>query len=173
MKKQIEHQLGFTLLELMVVITIIGLMSSIIFTSLAATRIKGRDTKRKGDMNQLQKALELYYNTNYSYPDTSGAWWAITGGCGGAHTLTGATGYIPNLAPTYLGQLPVDPKPSTDTCSGYNYRSDGNNYKLIDNAVNGAGGPESFPTSNETFYDPARPTTAWMITNNTTATVGW
>lgn len=172
MKKN-QSQTGFTLIEMLVVVAIIGLLSSVVVTSLAQTRRKARDSKRIEDLSQISKALELYYGTNNGYPNTSGAWWGAVGSCGGSHGVTGATGYVPNLAPTFIGVLPLDPKPSTGACSGYAYRSDGANYKLISNSVSGNGGPETFPASGQPFYDPARPTTAIMVTNNLTITSAW
>ncbi len=165
-----NNQKGFTLIELLVVIAIIGVMTSVVMTMVSQGRIKARDSKRKGELAQLQKALEIYYNTNSSYPTTNDTWYAATGSCGGSFGYSGATGYIPNLAPTFVGYLPADPAPSTAACSGYNYRSDGTNYKIISNSVSNAGGPETFPSAGEAFYDPARPTTAWMVTNNNSAT---
>jgi prepilin-type N-terminal cleavage/methylation domain-containing protein len=169
MKKK-QTQTGFTLIEILIVVAIVGLLSSVLITSLNQTRTKSRDAQRKSNMSQMEKALELYYNTFSSYPSTGNVWWAATGGCGGTHGYSGPTGYIPDLAPNSIGVLPADPLPRTSACSGYNYRSDGTNYKLISNAVGGQGGPETFPALGEAFYDPARPTTGWMITNNTDAT---
>jgi prepilin-type N-terminal cleavage/methylation domain-containing protein len=166
-------QSGFTLIELLIVIGILGMLATIILTSMGTARAKSRDAKRKADMIQTQKALELYYNTNNGYPDTGGLWFgAGAGGCGGIHDLSGASGYIPNLAPTFLAQLPVDPKGLGAGCAGYNYRSNGADYKLISNYISGVG-PESFPAVNETFYDPANPTARWMLTNNSSVTSGW
>ncbi len=171
-----KSQSGFTLIELLVVMTIIGLLASLIVVGLANARAKARDAKRKQDLVQLAKGLELYYNTNSSYPSTSGAWQGLPVGgtnCGAAaYSVTGATGYIPNFAPTFLGTLPVDPKASTttgDTCAGYVYWSNGTEYKIISNSVNGRGGPETFPTVGQQFYDAARPTTAIMVCVGTTA----
>lgn len=175
--KHRHNQAGFTLIEILVVVAIIGVISGVVFTALSQARLKGRDSKRKGDLVQLQKALEIYYNTNSGYPSTAGAWRALpnSGGNCPANTVTnsGINGYIPNLAPTFVGFLPADPKPGAGVCTGYAYRSDGINYKILSNSVAGVGGPESFPTVGQPFYDPARPTTAWMVTNNASATSGW
>lgn len=168
--KSTQAQKGFTLIELLVTIAIVGLLSSVLVTMVGQGRVKAREAKRKADLVQLQKALELYFNNNSIYPATGGVWYAATGGCGGSYTYTGATGYIPNLSPTFVGVLPADPSPTTSACSGYNYRSNGTSYKIISNSVSGAGGPESFPALGEAFYDSARPTTGIMITNNTATT---
>ncbi|MCI0560477.1 MAG: prepilin-type N-terminal cleavage/methylation domain-containing protein, partial [Nitrososphaera sp.] len=62
---------GFTLIELLVVIAIIGILASIVLASLNSARIKGRDARRIADLNQLQKALTLYYDDNsQQYPET-------------------------------------------------------------------------------------------------------
>jgi prepilin-type N-terminal cleavage/methylation domain-containing protein len=169
-----KTQKGFTLIELLVVIAVVGVLASLVLVSLNSARVKSRDAKRKTDLTALQKAIELYYTTNNSYPTTGGVWFGATGGCGGNHGYTGATGYIPNLAPNYVGVLPRDPKPSTGQCSGYVYRSDGNNYKLISNVDgSGLGGPETFPSAGQPFYDPAGPGESWMVTNNAQVTATW
>jgi prepilin-type N-terminal cleavage/methylation domain-containing protein len=59
---------GFTLIELLVVVSIIGILSSLVLTSLNSARIKARDAKRLASIKQIQSSLELYYNTNGSYP---------------------------------------------------------------------------------------------------------
>src|SRR6478672_11103466 len=152
-----SSQSGFTLIELLVVMAIVGLLSSTILLSLNQSRAKSRDTKRKGDLAQLQKALELYYNTNNSYPVQASMSGYSATGCTGSFGLTGASGYIPSLAPTFVGSLPADPKPLPSACSGYEYKSDGINYKIIstNNSTTVGGGPETLPSVGEAFYDPA------------------
>lgn len=59
---------GFTLVELLLVISIISLLSAIVFTNLADTREKARDVRRVTDLKELQKSLELYLNDNGLYP---------------------------------------------------------------------------------------------------------
>jgi prepilin-type N-terminal cleavage/methylation domain-containing protein len=65
----IKAKAGFTLLELMVVITIIGLLATVILAALADSRAKARDATRLTAVKELQKALELYRNANAgNYP---------------------------------------------------------------------------------------------------------
>ncbi len=64
---------GFTLIELLVVIAVIGLLSSIVLVSMKDVRAKARDAKRKQEISQIMKALELYYLDNGQYPASGGA----------------------------------------------------------------------------------------------------
>ena len=59
---------GFTLVELMIVIAIIGLLSGIIITSLTGSKAKSRDARRISDVNQIQLALEQYFDRCGQYP---------------------------------------------------------------------------------------------------------
>ena len=120
---------GFTLIELLVVIAIIGMLSSVILASLNSARAKGRDARRMADLREVQKALEMYYHDHNAYPSTGSGWW---GNCStyGSHTTSGSNGYVPSLAPDYIPQLPLDPKPvGTNGC--YLYRSNGTDYMLL------------------------------------------
>lgn len=174
--KRKNKQSGFTLVEIMVVIAIIGMLTNLILTGLGVARSKGRDAKRKADLKQMQTALDLYYNTYNAYPSTGGSTVfyglsaSVAGNCaGGTCTSSGASGWIPNLAPEFISQLPNDPLARTTDFSGYLYASDGVNYKLIAHSI----GPESWPEDGEPFYDPARYHLAWMVTNNYTVTSSW
>lgn len=72
---------GFTLIELLVVIAIIGILSSIIISSLNNARTKANDAKRKAELRNLQTALSSYFlatnnrpanrNPCCGYPDSS------------------------------------------------------------------------------------------------------
>ncbi|MFA5129781.1 MAG: prepilin-type N-terminal cleavage/methylation domain-containing protein [Patescibacteria group bacterium] len=168
-----SQKTGFTLAELLIVIAVIGLiMAATVFGVMNQIK-KTRDAKRKADIRMIQKALEAYFETNRFYPATSSTWLgtcpAFTGVCGtdGASpcTLSGFTGYVPDLAPNYIAILPKDPKTSpkpqsTDlACRNasaasqcYIYQSDGLSYKVVSYC-----GQEITPyISTDLFYDPAR-----------------
>jgi len=60
---------GFTLIELLVVIAVIAILALLIVPNLMAVRQRARDTSAKSGVQQLKKALRIYYNDNQSYPD--------------------------------------------------------------------------------------------------------
>jgi len=62
---------GFTLIELLVVIAIIGLLSGLVLVSMQGARSKARDSVRKQDVNQIEKALLLYWDRNGQFPGES------------------------------------------------------------------------------------------------------
>ncbi len=100
---------GFTLIELLVVIAIIGILSTLAIVALGSARQKARDSKRVADLNQIGKALELYYNDNNAYPTI------ITPG---QPIAFGST--------TYLAQVPSNPTPRNDgNCPNNNYTYSG------------------------------------------------
>lgn len=69
---------GFTLIEMLIVITIIALLASLILVGMGGARAKARDSRRIADLHNVQNALELYYAKNGGYPegtyDSSGDW---------------------------------------------------------------------------------------------------
>lgn len=106
------HGSGFTLIELLVVISIIGLLASVVLVSLNGARAKSRDAKRISDMNQMAKAMELYFNDYNTYPTvgTTGKGFTTAGLVIGQPSLAGG-------ANGKISKLPVPPLPKDGTCS--------------------------------------------------------
>jgi len=66
----IKKYQGFTLIEMLVVVAIIGMLSSLIFGGLiSSSRAKARDAKRIADIANMQSVLELYYTKFGFYPE--------------------------------------------------------------------------------------------------------
>jgi len=64
-----RKQEGFTLFELLVVISIIGLIVAVGMVSYSQAQKRGRDARRKEDLKAWQNALEQYYSANTAYPN--------------------------------------------------------------------------------------------------------
>ncbi len=81
---------GFSLIELLVVATIIIVLTTIGLVSYQIANVRARDTKRKADLEQIRAALEMYRTENGLYPATKEA-----------------------LETDYIKDLPTDPKSYT------------------------------------------------------------
>ena len=63
---------GFTLVELLVVMSIIGVLAALAVGSFRTAQMRGRDATRKSDLKQISNALELFYADYGRYPAASG-----------------------------------------------------------------------------------------------------
>src|SRR6267142_6380452 len=70
MKSRRYNQDGFTLIEIMVVILILGLLATIVVQSLRGAADKAKRTKAQADLAELKTALDRYYLDNGYYPST-------------------------------------------------------------------------------------------------------
>lgn len=105
-KKRFTSQTGFTLVELLVVIFIIGVLASLLVTNLAGVRERAQDSQAKAGLTELKKSLRLYYNDYQSYPgDSSGE----IAGCGAAGTTACSSDTFSNGSDiVYMKDLPDD-----------------------------------------------------------------
>ncbi len=156
---------AFTLVELLVVIAIIGLLSTVAVVALANARAKGANARRKAELSQMSKALELYYSDNGAYPSTGGSssW---HGNCTdfGGYADSGAGAWIPGFQ-NYMPSLPHDPATNKAVSQNaacisapgqacYIYTSNGTDYKILAHCT--AEGPSSL-ISSDPMADPIRP----------------
>lgn len=68
---------AFTLVEILIVVSIIGILASVILVGMGRFRERGRDARRIADLHQARNALELYYTSTQQYPDVIG-WEALS-----------------------------------------------------------------------------------------------
>lgn len=62
---------GFTLVELLIVVGIIGILTSVVFVSMNGSRAKSRDAVRIGDLKSLSLAAQQYFQENNgAFPQT-------------------------------------------------------------------------------------------------------
>lgn len=108
---------AFTLIELLIVIVLLGVLAALITGNFFTSLKKGRDAKRKGDLEQIQRALEMYYEDKKAYP------LALTFGGKLCETVACVAS-----EKVYMQKVPDDPISGKD----YEYLStDGTNYKLF------------------------------------------
>jgi prepilin-type N-terminal cleavage/methylation domain-containing protein len=106
MKNKIPKR-GFTLVELLVVVSIISLLSSIVLSGLSVARSKARDTKAIAEIKSIQQALELYRATTGSFPATANNTIAVTGAWPGSSlSMTSLTSFFSaTLIPTHIPSI--------------------------------------------------------------------
>ena len=119
MNRRFKGQDGFTLIEIMVVILIIGLLALMVVPRLRGVADRAKRTKAQADIQELKQALDRYYLDNGSYPTTDQGLQALvappTGGRLPSNYEQGG----------YIEKLPNDPWGNQ-----YFYQSDGSTYAL-------------------------------------------
>ncbi|MCA9349167.1 type II secretion system protein [Candidatus Saccharibacteria bacterium] len=127
---------GFTIIELLIVIAIIGILAGLVLNNFQGAQAKARDSQRKTDINAMHAQLENYYNSNGNYPTTFDATVlagidgeALNDPDGNAISMSGvtatakpATGYTatkPSGAQYTYAAYGCSGTGATDTCSSY------------------------------------------------------
>ena len=124
---------GFTLLELLVVISIIGILLGIISASFVTGQKRSRDARRRADLKAVQQSLEQCYALNNLYP--------ATGTINSGQPLTCGS-------QTTMSLISYDPKNSGSYVYTYSATANKDGYCLcalleqtgVGNATTGAGG---------------------------------
>lgn len=129
---------GFTLFELLVSISIIGILTALASVAFSGAQKKARDARRIEDLKLVQTAAEQYYSqNNYAYPNSSATPWT-----GGGQNI--------------LDVFPRDPK--TGSVYNYTYTAATNSYCLctsivMENATNANSDAScNFAAVNKTYY---------------------
>ncbi len=108
--KSLKKQKGFTIVELLIVIVVIGILATLVIVTFAGIQQRARDTQRKTDINALQSHVEAYYAQTGTYPSLSMM-----------NDATWRTANMKGLDPEAL----VDPKggglAATSTATAYGY----------------------------------------------------
>ena len=123
---------GFTMIEIMVVVAIMGILAALIIPNVVGQDDKARVTAVKSDMRALASSLDLYKLDNFSYPTTEQGLEALV------NKPEGARNWPPG---GYLKSIPKDP-----WHRDYIYVSPGNSgpYDLISLGADGVEGGEGY-----------------------------
>ncbi len=124
-----RKQGGFTIIELLIVIIVIGILATLVITTFSGIQRNARNRAREADINALHSQLEYYYGQNSKYPtlaDMNDAAWraanlkgldsgALSDPQGNVETLVGAPAagsYSYVVTPTGCNNAGTD-------CTGY------------------------------------------------------
>lgn len=99
---------GFTMVEILVVVTIISLLASIAAVSYSRFIKQSRDSRRKTDIEQVRAAIELYRNFKGAYPAT---------------LVFNGSGTIEDSGTMYMSKVPSDPLYTGPLANTYYYVS--------------------------------------------------
>ena len=93
---------GFTLIEIVIVIALLAILSTALWSNFISAINKGKDSRRKQDLKTIVEALELYYNDEAVYP---------------LELIWGDSLVNPDDASlVYLSKIPNDPLPNRSYC---------------------------------------------------------
>ena len=127
---------GFTLIEVLVVISIVGILMAIVLANFSDARKNARDKVRKSELKELQLALEVYKSQYGQYPaqgcGAPGAGWSGPGPHSAGWGIS-CEEYIVGLVPSFIGALPKDPNQENVDNTGMLYMTDASRqaYKVL------------------------------------------
>jgi prepilin-type N-terminal cleavage/methylation domain-containing protein len=137
-----REQSAFTLIELLAVITIIGILAGLTLGAAGAVRRHGATSTAKAEVAALQAACDRYYADNSAYPIGTASPTTVTAPAGGTVLFTNLVGSA-NLSTPPTTKRYFEPKPAMVYTNGspnyfidpwgyaYGYNSDGTNAPLI------------------------------------------
>lgn len=114
LRQTVKNGRAFTLVELLVVMSIIGILASLAVGNFRSVQARGRDAQRKSDLKQIAHSLELFYGDYGRYPAASGS--TIAACSYNPVTSTGSscawgTGSFTDSKTVYFKTIPKDPIP--------------------------------------------------------------
>lgn len=151
-----KKQTGFTIVELLIVIVVIGILAAISIVAYSGIQDRAENARLQAGMSSLNKAIQLFYSENGTYPLTGVGVWR-------GYNSAINDNFIPGIVPKYINATPqVGLAAQYPT---FIYRSDtGQDYKLI-YIVSGTSVLPAAQTNNNALLDPVRSTRAWGYWN--------
>lgn len=173
---------GFTIVELLIVIVVIGILAAIVIVAYRGVTAKSQYATMRQDMTTIRKVLELYKVDHGDYPNsancvnTSGETSYQSGWCGWDQGR--GDSFIPGLAPAYASRIPTLDR-SLPPANSYLYQSrdaSGNNpgtdqYQLIRYVNTGLNSAENDPSNTDRMTGSGYDGIAWGFKSN--PATGW
>ena len=141
---------GFTLVEVITAIAVIAVLTSVVIAAINPLEQfrKSQDSKRKSDLAQIQRALEVYYSDYDQYPESNASGQIVFANDTNDPIKEWGTSWSP-----YMDVLPIDPVQSKDY--GYWADTDGQSYALYASLDRGDKDPQvcdAIPCNNASIH---------------------
>lgn len=107
----IRRASGFSLVELLVVISIIAVLSAVLMANFMGARERARDAQKIQDLYAVKNALRMYYNDKQSYPDGPDLNILTVGTSMYVASLIGISGYTYDVTPdkdSFVLKVPLE-----------------------------------------------------------------
>lgn len=128
--RRLSQQAGFTLIEIMVVVFILGLLVTLVAPRIIGRTDEARVTKAKADIKAIEEALNMFKLDNGFYPNSAE----------GLAALVQGTPRAKRFNPDgYLSKIPIDPWGNE-----YLYSSDGRDVVVVSLGADGVEGGEGY-----------------------------
>ena len=111
---KINTKTGFTIVELLIVIVVIGILAAITIVAFNGVQARAKDSTRSNDLTAIQKALELYKTDNGTYPNAT-----ANPGTSGWEVSTDVAGTFIEALKPYMNTVPTDPVNTSATAYWY------------------------------------------------------
>ncbi len=157
---------GFTLVEMIVVIGIIAVITTVVLMSLDSARSQNRDKVRVADIKSIQLALEMFYNKNKYYPDS--LWTGVTSLISSVDLPAEIKDPTNDTSHKYV-YVPINPRSGVTMCRSYHlmatfennmteYLVQKANFNSMDPAVVKCGGASGVDASTAPLIYDVKPT---------------
>jgi len=110
---------GFTIIEILVVLAIIGILSAVLYGSFSEARQDSKNKAFRSDLKEVQLALEVYKSQHGQYPNVPSSCGTTDAGVSSAESTSCAAviGYIEGLTPEFIAALPAHKKSANPNCN--------------------------------------------------------
>ena len=154
-----QKQTGFTIIELLVVIVVIGILATVIIIAYNGAQDRARFASYRSDISRINDAIQVYFGEKGSYPYDA----SVGSTPGSSYCITGTTSFMSNtgLAPSYINPMPKVSSVPNGTYYAYCWKGAGDEYKLIRLVSSPNTLPSVEQSSKDITIDPSRSTRGW------------
>lgn len=109
---------GFTLIEVLVVVAIIGILSAVLYLNFSEARDEARNKVVQSELKEVQLALEVYKSQYGQYPDAPASCETVSGATSTASSAScSGIPYISGLTPDFIAEVPQPASSGNPNCT--------------------------------------------------------